>query len=43
MTYHESVVERGEDVSNSEVLLTISDLRGEGNNLLNSFLNLGSL
>ena len=37
-TYHESIVERSEDVSNGEVLITIGNLVLEGGNLLDGLL-----
>jgi len=42
ITYHKGVVERSENVSNSEVLLAISGLGGEGD-LLNRFLSFCAL
>lgn len=40
--YHEGIVEGSEDVSNSEVLITIGDFLVEGCDLLDSLLFLGS-
>ena len=36
-TYHESVIERSKDVSNSEVLSTVSGLWGQNDVFLNRF------